>query len=147
MAQRAEMKKKKFSKFYFLLFILLIFLDQIVKYFMTNKKYTIVRNFFYLIFKKNYGAAFGVLAGHRLFLVSAGIIITIALFFLLFKIKNKLPVIFLLAGTIGNLIDRLIFGYVRDFINIWFLSSFNFADVFCVIGGILLIIDIFKNEI
>ena len=50
-----------------------------------------------------------------------------------------------MAGTIGNLIDRIVFGYVRDFISISIWPSFNLADIFNVIGVILILIHSKKN--
>ena len=56
----------------------------------------------------------------------------------------------LFAGILGNLIDRLFFGYVTDFLNFYIFSYdypvFNFADIFIVVGVLLCLIDIARGE-
>ena len=108
-----------------LLIILLIILDQLSKYFFGNIK--------------NYGAAFGILQGYTTFLIIISIIvILICLYY--YKEKNlRLSLSFILAGTTGNLIDRILFSYVRDFIDLKIWPVFNLADTFNVVGVILLI--------
>lgn len=88
---------------------------------------------------KNYGAAFGALEGFNWFFVAIGAIVI----WILLKYRkkvNKYGFYFLMAGVLGNLIDRVIFRYVRDFISINIWPSFNLADVFNVVGVILIII-------
>lgn len=103
-------------------------LDQLTKF--------IFRNYFY--FTKNYGAAFGLFQGHRLVFILTAILVII--FVLRFSSKlNNAALGFLLGGTIGNLIDRLFYGYVIDFINLGFWPSFNLADSFSTIGVLMLI--------
>ncbi len=55
---------------------------------------------------------------------------------------GRILTMFLIAGTIGNLIDRIVYGGVRDFINIWLFNFpiFNFADIMLNIGAIIRII-------
>jgi signal peptidase II len=57
---------------------------------------------------------------------------------------------FLMGGIIGNLADRLLFGYVKDFLNFYIIGYdypvFNIADIFIVTGVIMLIISILKGE-
>lgn len=108
--------------------VLVIILDQLTKFLFKN----------YFSFTKNYGAAFGFLQGYRLLFVAVAVIVV----FLIFKYKNKLNNLalgLLLGGTIGNLIDRLVYGYVIDFINLGFWPSFNLADSFSVIAAFILI--------
>jgi signal peptidase II len=69
------------------------------------------------------------------------------------KSTAKLEVISLsliLGGAIGNLIDRLIFGYVIDFLDVYYQSyhwpAFNIADSAICIGAVLLILDSFKKK-
>lgn len=87
---------------------------------------------FELVF--NYGAAYGIFQHQRTFLLVVAI--TFILGLLLFSsyfiqsIYSKWAVIFLLAGAFGNMIDRLILGYVIDFIDIKLFPVFNFADIF-----------------
>jgi signal peptidase II len=109
-----------------LLIILLIFLDLLTKY----------------LFKgiKNYGASFGILQGYAAFLIIAGLIVIIICFYYYFKDKNlRIPLSFVIAGALGNLVDRIFLGYVRDFIDLKFFPVFNLADSFNFIGVCLLI--------
>jgi len=118
-----------------LLIILLILLDQITKYFLTN---TI-----------NYGAAFGILQNQTTFLIIVSIIVLGFCIYYFIKDKNKnqrIALSFILAGTISNLIDRIFLGYVRDFINLKIWPVFNLADSFNVIGVGLLIYFLLKKR-
>jgi len=70
------------------------------------------------------------------------LIITGAIIYYLIKSNVfvvSLGLSFLLGGAISNLIDRVFLGYVRDFINFLFIPTFNIADMFNVIGALLLV--------
>ena len=143
------------TKLYFLsLSIFIILIDQFTKYLMFyNYKLFINKDFllFKLDFVKNYGAAFNIFSGSRIFLSFISIIFSILLVFLILR-KNTLNSIdlysysFILGGTIGNGIDRIIKGYVIDFINLNIINFpvFNIADISINIGFILLLFNIFK---
>src|SRR3989344_1837487 len=114
------------------LVLMLVVLDQVSKYFLT----TIT----------NTGAAFGILKGYNILLLIINLIaLIICIFFYIKDKKLKLPLTFLIAGILGNLIDRIFFGYVRDFINLKFWPVFNLADSYNVIGVIVLIVIIWKE--
>ena len=144
-------------KLYFLsLSILIILFDQFSKYLMFNNlKIFINKDFilFRLDFVKNYGAAFNIFSGSRIFLSFISIVFTILLIYLILS-KNTLKSIdlysysFILAGTIGNGMDRILKGFVIDFINLNFINFpvFNIADISINIGFILLLYSIFKNN-
>ena len=93
----------------------------------------------------NTGAAFGIFSKSTTFLIVISILIVVALLFVDFtlKIKSKTYTIgfgLIMAGGIGNFIDRIALGYVRDFIMFDFWKSFpifNFADCCIVIGAVL----------
>ena len=119
----------------FLAAALIVFLDQIMKYIIKN-------NFNYTT---NTGAAFGILQQYTNVLIFVSIIVAIALAYYI----RKHPFIelgFILGGTLGNLIDRVAFGHVIDFINIGWWPSFNIADSFNTIGAILLAIRLMKKR-
>lgn len=132
---------------------ILFLLDRISKI-LINKyvvNICIFRNFLYLDYVKNYGAAFGVLTNYQIFLIILGIIILIFLLYYIFKKKNyNLAYILLFTGIIGNLFDRIIYGYVIDFISFKlfniYMPIFNFADIFIVLGAFLILIRSDKNE-
>ena len=145
------------TKLYFLsLSIFIVLIDQFTKYLMFyNKKFFINKDFllFKLDFVKNYGAAFNIFSGSRVFLSLISIIFSILLIYLIFR-KNTLTLLdlysysFILGGTIGNGIDRIYKGFVVDFINLNIINFpvFNIADISINIGFILLLYSIFKNK-
>jgi len=145
------------TKLYFLsLSIFIVLIDQFTKYLMFyNKKIFINKDFllFKLDFIKNYGAAFNLFSGSRIFLSFISIIFSILLIYLILR-KNTLNYIelysysFILGGTIGNGIDRILRGFVIDFINLNFINFpvFNIADISINIGFIILLYNIFKNN-
>ena len=151
------MIKKIQTKLYFLsLSIFIVLIDQFTKYLMSyNNKLFINKDFllFKLDFVKNYGAAFNIFSGSRIFLSLISIIFSIILIYLLFR-KNTLNLIdlyaysFILGGTIGKGIDRLYKGFVVDFINLNIIDFpvFNIADISINIGFIFLLYNIFKNN-
>ena len=118
------------TKIYFLsLSIFIVLIDQFSKYLMFNyKKLFINKDFllFKLDFVKNYGAAFNIFSGSRIFLSLISILFSILLIYLIFR-KNNLNFFdlyaysFILGGTIGNGIDRIYKGFVVDFINHYLL--------------------------
>ncbi len=145
------------TKIYFLsLSIFITLIDQFTKYIMFyNKKLFINKDFllFKLDFVKNYGAAFNIFSGSRIFLSLISILFSILLIYLIFR-KNTLNPFdlysysFILGGTIGNGIDRIYRGFVVDFINLNVINFpvFNIADISINIGFIFLLYNIFKNN-
>ena len=145
------------TKLYFLsLSIFIILIDQFTKYLMFyNKKLFINKDFllFKLDFVKNYGAAFNIFSGSRIFLSLISILFSILLIYLIFR-KNTLNSFelnsysFILGGTIGNGIDRIYKGFVVDFINLNIINFpvFNIADISINIGFFFLLYNIFKNN-
>jgi len=149
-----------------IILLLLIATDLITKriaahFLYPNGSFTLIEGFFRLRYVENTGAAFGMFAGNRLFLlVVSGAIMSFLIYFLITLPKEKphsymkLPLIFILAGALGNFIDRLIFSYVIDFLEFTFVNFavFNVADIFITCGAIVwLYLSIFvvkekKNE-
>ena len=145
------------TKLYFLtLSIFIVLIDQFTKYLMLNNNKLFI-NKDYLLFKldfvKNYGAAFNIFSGSRIFLSLISILFSILLIFLIFR-KNTLNSLdlysysFILGGTLGNGIDRIYKGFVVDFINLNIINFpvFNIADISINIGFILLFYSIFKYK-
>ena len=145
------------TKLYFLsLSIFIILIDQFTKYLIFyNYKILINKDFilFRLDFVKNYGAAFNLFSGSRTFLSLISIIFSILLIYLILS-KNTLTTLdlysysFILGGTIGNGMDRIIKGYVIDFINLNIINFpvFNIADISINIGLIFLLYKILKRN-
>ena len=124
-----------------------------------DKSITIIPNFLYLTYTKNYGGAWSILASSTLVITIISFIIIISIIYYLFKNKiNKKIEVFgyylLLGGAIGNLIDRIVYGYVIDFLDFYIFGYdfpiFNIADIGIVSGITLLIISMvleaFKND-
>ena len=145
------------TKLYFLSFsFFIILLDQLTKNFVfisyekyMNKDFILFR----LDFVKNYGAAFNIFNGNRIFLSSISIIFSILLIYIILS-KNTLNIFdlfsysFILGGTIGNGLDRILKGFVIDFINLNYINFpvFNIADISINIGFIFLFYSILKNN-
>ena len=151
----------KFNLTLFFLFLTLVILDQITK--------ALVINFFNLYdsvallpminltFVVNYGFAFGLLNNPSLnqILVSLVILVIIVYFlYLLIKTQDKifqLTLTLILAGALGNFIDRIFRGFVIDFIDIYIgkyhWPAFNIADSCITVGFVVLMINIlFLNK-
>ena len=107
---------------------------------------TLIPNLIDFIYTENTGAAFGMLSNNTWFLIGFTAVFIVA--FVLFDIFNhsknwfyRIGYVLVLAGAIGNLIDRIMFGFVRDFIAISFFPFiFNVADIFVTVGTVLLMI-------
>ena len=140
------------------LFALLLTLDLVSKHLIDKSLGTvgaskeIIHGFISFIFVHNSGAAWGIFSGRSIFLIIISIIV-IALFIAFYvlrlrKFKDKISLWlsvslgFIAGGCFGNLIDRIAFGYVRDFINFDFMNFpvFNVADICLTVGIILLFI-------
>jgi len=131
--------------------ILLIVIDQLTKYLCVQflkpvGSVDIIEGLLRFVYSENRGAAFGILQNQRWFFIVITIIFCFIFLYLLYFYKNhnfwsKLSGILIVAGGIGNLIDRIKVGYVVDFISVSFFPPiFNFADCCVVIGAICLII-------
>ena len=151
------MANKLINKLYILLFsIFIIIIDQFTKLLMFYNYKTLINiNFilFKLDFVKNYGAAFNIFNGSRIFLSLVSITFSIILLYLILRknfsnLLNLYSYSFILGGTIGNGIDRILRGYVIDFINLNTINFpvFNIADISINIGFIFLLYNIFKNN-
>ena len=145
------------TKLYFLsLSIFIVLIDQFTKYLMSYYNNLFINKDFLLFkldFVKNYGAAFNIFSGSRIFLSLISILFSILLIYLIFR-KNTLNKFdlysysFILGGTIGNGVDRIYKGFVIDFINLNIINFpvFNIADISINIGFIFLLYNIFKNN-
>lgn len=136
----------------FIYTVIFVFIDQLSKGLINigmnlNQSIEIIPNFLNLTYVHNTGAAFSIFEGAKWFFIITAIIVLniIYIFFIKDKeLKNSEIVIYslMISGIIGNLIDRVVFGYVIDFIdvNIFNFAIFNLADSFIVIAVILLLI-------
>lgn len=138
---------------------IIIIIDQILKILIdnilsVNESIKVVPNIFYITKVYNTGAAWSLFDGSQKVLI----IIAIVAFFVLLKyqstfVENKRNILafaFIYGGLVGNLLDRVIYSYVIDYLHIFIINYsfpiFNLADVVIVIGFILVIIAIIKGE-
>ena len=138
---------------YVLLIIILLFLDQITKYMAARYLYHpdgptvvfLIPGVISLQYLENYGAAFGMLQGQKIFFVFITCIAVFLMGWVWLKLKIckryqplHLILTFLFAGAVGNFIDRIRNGYVIDFICAEFIDFpiFNVADIYVTCGAI-----------
>ncbi len=144
------MINKIYKRFYFIFIsIFVIITDQLTKYLINENFKSLINKdlkIFSLAYVKNFGAAFNIFSGSRIFLSMVSIIITIVILYLILNKNNicKIDLLsysFILGGTVGNGIDRITKGYVIDFIKLNFINFpvFNIADVSINIGLVLII--------
>ena len=141
--------------------ILLVVLDQASKIYLTLVNKTspiyleVIRGFFRITYTCNDGAAFSILKGKRVFFIIMTIIVVFLIAYYLLKNKvywvEKYSLLRIISGAVGNLIDRIMYGYVIDFLDFiifgYDFPVFNIADSFITIGAIGLIISIlFLNK-
>lgn len=128
--------------------VLLVAIDQIIKLLVVNHlkpvgSVTVIDNLFNLTYVENTGMAFGLLSQQRWIFILLTTVVMIILVIALFKLKNQsrlfyISVALLVGGGIGNLIDRVAYGYVIDYISLSFFPPVcNFAD-YCVTAGVII---------
>ena len=135
--------------------LIIIFIDQLTKFliktnFQPIQSLPLVNNIFHLTYIRNYGAGFGILQHQKWFLVIVSLIVIGFIFYYINRMPEKEKLLqtltgFILGGTIGNLIDRISYDYVIDFLDFRIWPIFNFADSFVTIGIIGLIIYFWKK--
>jgi signal peptidase II len=144
---------------YILIILGLIGLDQIskflaVKYLVNIGSIPIIENIFHLTYVENKGAAFGMFQNNQIIFVAVALFACVLGLYYLYKkqinLLGKSAIILIISGAIGNLIDRVRLGFVVDYFDFRIIWDyvFNIADVFVVIGTILLCIYIifFEND-
>lgn len=149
------MKKNFWIKFSVMMaiFVALLVLDLVTKYVFDAKldvgeTVTVIPKVINFSMVHNFGAAWGMLAGKQVFLIVLTFIFLAIFVWYYIKEKNKTWLLnicfgFIFAGCVGNLYDRLFFGYVRDMIQFDFWKSFpvfNFADVALCVGLVLFVV-------
>lgn len=139
-----------------------LILDRITKWWAVNflkdsQPIQVIKNIFAFDYLENQGAGFGILQGKTFFLVILTMVVTIGL--IIFLVKNKpkskalrISLAMIISGAIGNMIDRIAYKYVIDFIllhykDVYYFPTFNVADIFVTVGTVFLLICIIKDEI
>jgi len=139
--------------------------DQASKFWFDNnltmyQQIVIIPDYFSWTLAYNTGAAFSFLADaagwQRWFFAAIAIIVSVVLLVWLRRLKPEetwlaLALALVLGGALGNLVDRVVFGHVVDFILLhwhrqWYFPAFNVADMAITGGAILLALDMFKSD-
>lgn len=136
-------------------------LDQLIKIAVmgnmsVNYSNVIIENFFSLTYVENDGAAWSILSGNRIFLILISIVAIVLIYSYLIKNKDIKKFEFicysiLIGGILGNLMDRIKFGFVVDYLDFkifgYNFPIFNFADICIVVSVALLLIYGIKEDI
>ncbi len=138
-----------------LLILAVVALDQITKYAIEaqltlGQSIEIIQGFFSLTYARNTGAAWSILTGQMTFFYIVSVIALVVMTYFLVKTDKKetlqrIALALLIAGTLGNFIDRLMFQYVRDFLDFIIIGYdfpiFNVADISLNVAIGLLILE------
>ena len=116
-----------------------------------NEPVEVIKNIFYLTFVHNTGAAFGIFKNQTLFFIVVSILAVITIVIYIKKFLNipfmiKIGLALILGGALGNLVDRLCFGYVVDFLDFKIWPVFNIADSAITVGTFLLILNLMTRK-
>lgn len=128
---------------------LVVAVDQIIKFFVVSNlkpvgTIKVIDGVFNLTYVENRGVAFGMFKDMRWFFVVITLLFIAAIVFYMFKQRPEGKLFYVLAGLIigggvGNLIDRLLYGYVIDYLSLSFFPPVcNFAD-YCITGGVIVL--------
>lgn len=148
-----ESCKKRFYSFkYFFFGFILVFLDLVFKYLFRDIS-LFENNFFFIKSSINYGSTFGMFSNviyYNYFVIILSFIIIFLIYYYRsefnFKYSNVILILFL-SGLIGNLFDRIFYGYVRDFIGFKNLFIFNLADLYLFLSVLIYFyFDYFKKK-
>ena len=136
--------------------ILILSLDQVSKWLVRDamdlgQSIPIISSLMSLTYIENRGAAFGIMAGGRVLFIALTFLLLA--FLLWYRHQNKhqsflleISTGLIIAGALGNLIDRILKGSVTDFIDFHFFPIFNVADIAVTCGVFLMAVFIFKDE-
>ena len=142
---------------YEIIIIALICIDQFSKYLALNYlklegSIPVIQNIFHLTYVENRGAAFGMFQNNQIVFIIVAVVASIVGLYYIYKKKlnllGNISIVLIISGAIGNLIDRVRLGFVVDYFDFRFIWDyvFNVADVFVVVGTILLCIYIIVFE-
>ena len=153
------MKSKKILLY--IVFLGSLLLDQLTKFLVDSKMMLgeskeIIPGFFNITYVRNTGAAWSIMEGKMYFFYAVSIIAIVVLVAFYKNLSkwdmiNRVAILLMISGTIGNLIDRLAFNYVRDFLDFIIFNYdfpvFNIADCALVIGVGIIILNEFLDSL
>lgn len=140
--------------------VIVLIIDQLTKLVITGnmvlyEDIPVISGFFHITYVRNTGMAWSLLSGKQFFLsIMAAIAIGVMVYYLMYKKPDKLTIVALglmIGGAEGNLIDRLVLNYVRDFLNFYIFGYdfpvFNIADCALCIGvGLLILASLLEDK-
>lgn len=144
-----------------LLGIVVLVLDQLTKqavrsHLVYAESHPVIGGFFNLVYVRNDGAAWNILAGHGIVLILISVAVLMLLFvyrrsFLKEQMSHRILLGLLIGGIAGNLVDRIRFGWVTDFLDFQFGSyhypSFNVADsAICIAIGLYVLTNLLQKK-
>ena len=125
----------------------------LIKHYLAFGNISIIKNILYLTYVENTGAAWSLFDENKYMVLFLSAIIIIGIIWYIFnekptRIFSKAAYSFILGGALGNFVNRLFCGYVIDFIDVKIFGYnypiFNMADIFIVLGGMLLVYDTWR---
>lgn len=142
---------------FIIIFLLVVIVDQYTKLLVRQEMFLgqskpLIDGILHFTYVQNTGGAFGILRNHTKLFIVVSILVMGFMVYYLIKEKNKdffhnFIFSLILGGALSNLIDRVLFGYVVDFIDIMVWPVFNFADMAISVSITVLIIHtLFKKE-
>ena len=143
-----------------ILSIVFLIIDVVSKLIVSNlmnvhDSIVVIKDFFYITYVRNTGAAWSMFAGKTWLLIIVSLVIIGFICFYIYKNKPKTKIeivgySLVLGGAIGNFLDRVIYGYVIDFFDFYIFGYsypiFNVADIFIVIGVLILVICVWRDK-
>ncbi len=144
-----------------LLGLVILVLDQLTKqavrdHLVYGESHPVIEGFFNLVYVRNDGAAWNLLSGHGiiLILISLSVLVLLVVYrrsFLQEQLSHRVLLGLLIGGIAGNLVDRIRFGWVTDFLDFQFGSyhypSFNVADsAICIAIGLYVLTNLFQQK-
>lgn len=131
---------------YYVIALIVFALDMLTKYLLTNKNIVLIKNVLSFKYSENTGAAFSMFSDSTILLIIVSVLMLVGIILYKTLAKPKKHILFTIAypliigGALGNLFDRIFFGYVRDFVSLDFINFaiFNLADSALCVGFVIL---------
>lgn len=141
--------------------IIFTIIDQVVKIVLSskiivNQTYVVIKDFFSITLVHNKGAAFSILTGSKILLILIGVAALVGLIIYIKKLEviddiDIFTYSLLMGGIVGNLIDRIVYGYVIDYLSFkfgsYYFPIFNFADICIVVSVIIMLLRMIKEDL
>lgn len=143
------------SLIFFLIITAIIVADQLIKFLIRTKiqlgeSRVLIDGFLNMTRTHNTGAGFGILKGHGWLFIIVAVIVLCVLMYYNKQIRSKrvlsIACGLITGGTIGNVIDRLVFSHVIDYIDFSFWPTFNLADASLTVGTLMVVVWIYWAE-